>query len=226
MIAQNQKRFGFTTIMISHEIPDVFFISNRILILYDGKIVFQGTYHELDQLEHPMVDEYIKSLRGFEEELKGGPSESFESLLSENSPKSSPTDALTVALFAIDDLSELSEKLGQKRTDTILHSLDEYINTYFADVGISNRMATNEIATVLTCTDTSTAYRLLEGFVQQLEEHGLDGIHTEKAGNDISGKTCDFSVRVGVVAGTPGEEIQITANKARSRQKEIVRFHC
>ena len=25
MIAQNQKRFGFTTIMISHEIPDVFF---------------------------------------------------------------------------------------------------------------------------------------------------------------------------------------------------------
>jgi GGDEF domain-containing protein len=173
-----------------------------------------------------MVDEFIRSLRGFEEELKGGPSESFDALFSEENSKTAPSDALTVALFAIDDLSELSEKLGQSRTDTILHSLDEYINTYFADVGISNKMATNEIATVLTCTDTSTAYRLLEGFAQQLKKHGLDGMHAEQSGNSIPGKSCDFAVRVGVVAATPGEEIQITAEKARSKQKEIVRFRC
>jgi phospholipid/cholesterol/gamma-HCH transport system ATP-binding protein len=69
MIAQNQKKFGFTTIMVSHEIPDVFFISDRILILYDGQIIFQGAYDELDQLKHPMVDEFVKSLEGFQEEL-------------------------------------------------------------------------------------------------------------------------------------------------------------
>ncbi len=41
MIAQYQKKFGFTAIMVSHEIPDVYFISNRVLALYDRKIVFQ-----------------------------------------------------------------------------------------------------------------------------------------------------------------------------------------
>ena len=225
MIAQNQKRFGFTTIMISHEIPDVFFISNRILVLYDGKIIFQGTHHELDQLEHPMVDEFIKSLRGFEEELMEGTSKGFEPLFSENT-ESPPIDAVTVALFGIDNLNALSEKLGQTRTDELLQSLDEYINTYFADVGISNRMATNEIATVLTCTDTRTAYRLLEGFVKQLREQGLHGAQVETGDTVISETSCGFAVRVGVVSGTPGEEIQVTANKARAMQKELVRLHC
>ena len=71
MIAQNQKKFGFTTIMISHEIPDVFFISDRILVLYEGRIIFQGNYSELDQLDHPMVDEFVKRLEGFQDELTG-----------------------------------------------------------------------------------------------------------------------------------------------------------
>ena len=33
MIAQYQRKFGFTAILVSHEIPDVYFISNRILAL-------------------------------------------------------------------------------------------------------------------------------------------------------------------------------------------------
>ena len=40
MIAQYQRKFGFTAILVSHEIPDVYFISNRILALYDRKPSF------------------------------------------------------------------------------------------------------------------------------------------------------------------------------------------
>ena len=57
--------------MISHDIPDVFFISDRILILYEGQAIFQGPYHEIDQLKHTMVDEFVKSLEGFQDELTG-----------------------------------------------------------------------------------------------------------------------------------------------------------
>jgi phospholipid/cholesterol/gamma-HCH transport system ATP-binding protein len=38
MIAQYQRQFGFTAVLISHDVPDVFFISNRILALNQGKI--------------------------------------------------------------------------------------------------------------------------------------------------------------------------------------------
>src|SRR5512136_803735 len=57
MIAQYQKKLGFTAILVSHEIPDVFFISNRVLALYDRKIVFQGTADELENFEHPFKEE-------------------------------------------------------------------------------------------------------------------------------------------------------------------------
>ncbi len=49
MIAQYQRKFDFTAIMVSHEIPDVYFISNRVLALYEKKIVFQGTPEELEE---------------------------------------------------------------------------------------------------------------------------------------------------------------------------------
>jgi phospholipid/cholesterol/gamma-HCH transport system ATP-binding protein len=43
LISDFQKKFGFTGIVVSHEIPDVFFISQRIAMLNDGRIHFQGT---------------------------------------------------------------------------------------------------------------------------------------------------------------------------------------
>ncbi|MCK4426335.1 MAG: ATP-binding cassette domain-containing protein, partial [Deltaproteobacteria bacterium] len=43
MIAHHQKKIRFTAILVSHDIPDVLFISNRVAIIDDGRIPFQGT---------------------------------------------------------------------------------------------------------------------------------------------------------------------------------------
>lgn len=67
MIAGYKKKFGFTAVLISHDIPDVFFISNRILALYNKKIVFQGTPEELEGFDHPFYDEIIHSIESLEE---------------------------------------------------------------------------------------------------------------------------------------------------------------
>jgi phospholipid/cholesterol/gamma-HCH transport system ATP-binding protein len=69
MIAQYQKKFGFTAILVSHEIPDVYFISNRILALYNHTVVFQGTPAELEDFDHPFHDDVIHSLEGLQREL-------------------------------------------------------------------------------------------------------------------------------------------------------------
>ena len=71
MIAQYQRKFGFTAILVSHEIPDVYFISNRILALYDRSIVFQGSPEELENFDHPFKEEVIRSLEGLQKELTG-----------------------------------------------------------------------------------------------------------------------------------------------------------
>ena len=61
MIVNHQRRFGFTGVMVSHEIPDVFYISQRIAMLDEGRIVFQGSCSEIHQSDHPTVRAFLAS---------------------------------------------------------------------------------------------------------------------------------------------------------------------
>ena len=53
MISDYQKRFGFTGVIVSHEIPDVFYISQRVAFIDEGRIVFQGSPRELQRVRRP-----------------------------------------------------------------------------------------------------------------------------------------------------------------------------
>ena len=223
MIVQNQKKFGFTTIMISHDIPDVFFISDRILVLYDGQVIFQGPYHEIDQLEHSMVDEFVKSLEGFEDELTGLYSKkTFTKVYEKALSQKEPGETLTVAVFTLDDLDGVTENLGHTKAQELIQALGAYINKHFGDVGISNRFGRDQVVTILPSTDRDTAEGLLENFAKDLQEGGLVGIQAE-----IQPADCfTFSILAGLAEGKASTEIEITSEKAKSLQKEIARFQC
>jgi phospholipid/cholesterol/gamma-HCH transport system ATP-binding protein len=63
MISEYQQKLGFTAVLISHEIPDVFYFSQRIAMLHEGQIIYAGTPNELQRLSDPVVNEFIQ---GFE----------------------------------------------------------------------------------------------------------------------------------------------------------------
>jgi phospholipid/cholesterol/gamma-HCH transport system ATP-binding protein len=63
MIAEYQQKLGFTAVLISHEIPDVFYFSQRIAMLHEGRIIYCGTPSELQRISDPVVHEFIQ---GFE----------------------------------------------------------------------------------------------------------------------------------------------------------------
>jgi len=58
LIDSSRRRFGFTALMVSHDIPDVFEIADRVALLDEGRIEFSGTPDEARASEHPV-------LRGF-----------------------------------------------------------------------------------------------------------------------------------------------------------------
>ncbi len=60
MIVEYQQTFGFTGVMVSHEIPDVFYISQRIAMLDNGRIVFQGSPEEIQQSTEPVIRQFIR----------------------------------------------------------------------------------------------------------------------------------------------------------------------
>lgn len=59
MIANYQQQFGFTGIVVSHEIPEVFSISQRVAMLDNGNIIFEGTADEIQKSPEPEIQNFI-----------------------------------------------------------------------------------------------------------------------------------------------------------------------
>jgi len=235
-VAEYQKRFGFTALLISHEIPDVYFISNRILALYDRKIVFQGDPEAFESLDHPFRQELISSLESLGEELTGLYSKRhfkvrYQTDLSQRHPDAS----YAAAVFTIDDLDTITKNLGHDVAQQIIRSLGTYINKHFGAVGgFSSRQTINEYATVLPYSDLKESERILVDFTKDFKEHGIKDFEEHEIweldpnveNEDPTGEYVEFSVLAGLAQGKPQIEIESVMEFARFNQKELARFRC
>jgi phospholipid/cholesterol/gamma-HCH transport system ATP-binding protein len=59
LIDESRKAFGFTAVMVSHDIPDVFTIADKVALLDGGKIVFSGTSRQAMESQHPMMRAFM-----------------------------------------------------------------------------------------------------------------------------------------------------------------------
>jgi phospholipid/cholesterol/gamma-HCH transport system ATP-binding protein len=228
MIAAYQKKFGFTAILISHDIPDVFFISNRILALYDGKIIFQGTPEELDGFEHPFQSEVIQSLEGLQEELTGLHSKRhFKVRYQTSLSRKAGDETYAVAVFTMEDLDSIGNNLGHETAQKLIKTLGAYIDEHFGAVGgFSTRHSIDEFVTVLPYSDLSEAERILADFTDSLQEQGLHDIQSIVQGKMPSAECLEFTISAGLAQGKPFVELESVIEFAKFGQKEIARFVC
>lgn len=59
LIRDLHQRIGFTAIMVSHEIPEIFEIATRVALLHGGVIVTVGTPAEIRTAQDPVVRQFI-----------------------------------------------------------------------------------------------------------------------------------------------------------------------
>lgn len=65
LIKKTHEKYGFTGIIISHEIPEIFNVADKVAMLYNGEIVQSGTPEEIKNSEDPVVRQFITgSLEG------------------------------------------------------------------------------------------------------------------------------------------------------------------
>jgi len=225
MIAQYQRQFGFTAVLISHDVPDVFFISNRILALDQGKIIFQGTPEQFQEFDHPFIDEFVHSLEDFQEHLTGIQSKRQFKARSQIGLWRKQ-ESYVVALFTLQDFDQLCEHLGHTRGQEVLNAMGTYLSKHFGAVGgFSARQSKNQFTTFLPFSDLSEAERILEKFALDLQEEGLRTIQAEA---HIPQDICfPFAILAGFAESKAGvEEIDLVFEKADVSQKEIARVYC
>lgn len=65
LIRETHESYGYTAVIVSHEIPEIFDISDSVAMLYRGKIIATDTPEGIRRSEHPVVRQFISgSLEG------------------------------------------------------------------------------------------------------------------------------------------------------------------
>jgi phospholipid/cholesterol/gamma-HCH transport system ATP-binding protein len=59
LVLRNRDRFGATSIIVTHDIPSVHRIADRVAMLSEGKVRFLGTPRELNESEDPHVRNFM-----------------------------------------------------------------------------------------------------------------------------------------------------------------------
>jgi phospholipid/cholesterol/gamma-HCH transport system ATP-binding protein len=227
MISHYRKMFGFTAVLISHDIPDVFFISDRILLLWEGKIAFQGTYEELTRLKHPLIDEFLKSIEGVQDELTGLLSkEMFRSRYALTRGRGRVDTMLTAVLFSA-QFDLLSNVLGHQAAIGVIKKLGEYVNEYFDPVGgFSARHRRGEVLTMLPHISFEEAEQLVDNFGQGLQQKALPEIEALARVKTGAEECFQIFVTAGITEGSSSDDIDQLIEKAEAKQKVIARYQC
>jgi len=227
MITHYRRKFGFTAVIISHDIPDVFFITDRIVILWEGGVGFEGSYEEAVNRKLPLIDEFLRSLEGFEDELTGLLSrKAFRVHYAAMLGGTATVAAVSAALFSI-QLNLLHDALGPQAAMEILRTLGEYTNRRFNPIGgFSARHSRDEILTIFPHTSIDKAQQLVSDFAQELKLKALDSIEsiaTEK----IDTEACfNIYIRAGVAGVSPTDTIDQIIEKARAKQEIVATQRC
>lgn len=59
LIRKLQRELGVTSVVVTHDLASAFRIADRLALLFEGEIVFEGDVDDMRNAEHPYVREFI-----------------------------------------------------------------------------------------------------------------------------------------------------------------------
>jgi phospholipid/cholesterol/gamma-HCH transport system ATP-binding protein len=226
MIAQYQRKFGFTAVLVSHEIPDVFFVSNRILALYQQKIVFQGSPEEFEDFKHPFQDEVTNSLEELHKQLTGRYSKR-QFILQNHSLRTRVHGAgnYTVLVYAIRKPEGTTEKGEGLPPPEPVKEIALGITDYFNNLGgFSTRLNINEFVTIMPSSQLDEVEGMFKDSIEKLlSKKELKGA---VIASPYPGYLKEALIlRMGLAQGSTDSDIEAVIDAARVKQKEILRLY-
>lgn len=159
MISDYQKKFEFTAIVVSHEIPDIFYISQGIAMLEDGQIIHTGTPEEFQQIKDPVVQNFIRGLESRHDDLTGmAPQTQGEKRFTEEMARLQRYHiTFSVIIFTIENFEEINEIAGHVAGQRILQNFATELQNCLRITDTCSRYGLNKIMAVLPNTTVDQA---------------------------------------------------------------------
>jgi len=151
MISDYQKKFGFTGVVVSHEIPDVFYISQRIAMLEAGRILFEGTPEAIQQVSDPKVQQFVQGLESRHDVLTGmAPQPQGEQRFREEMARlQRHQTAFSLIILTLENLDDINEKAGYATGQTLLKNFAKDLRKRLRISDTCSRYGLNKIIAVL-----------------------------------------------------------------------------
>jgi phospholipid/cholesterol/gamma-HCH transport system ATP-binding protein len=215
MIAEYQKRFGFTGVVVSHEIPDIFYISQRVAMLDEGRIFVEGTPEEIQSSEDPVVRGFIHGLAETKVELAGMESrrEGEKHFRQEQARLDRFGLPFSIMLLEFEALEEMVERHGHERTH---HLLTQFVDTVRKNLRVTDtcfRFSADRIVLILAGAKRDEAERFFADLADELKDAGIADSMKEK-------ERC-LSVSAGITEVESGASLESSVVEAGAKQNRF-----
>jgi len=150
MISDYQRRLGFTGVVISHDIPDIFYISQRVAMLDEGKIRFEGTPEEIRHVHDEIVQQFIQGLETPHDALTGmaTQAQSERKFQEEMARLQSQKITFSVIALTVQNFDEVNEKLGHVAGQKVVKNLASQVQQRLEITDTCSRYGMNKIMVV------------------------------------------------------------------------------
>jgi phospholipid/cholesterol/gamma-HCH transport system ATP-binding protein len=216
MISDYQKRFGFTGVVVSHEIPDIFFISQRVAMIDGGKILFEGTPEEIQHATDPVIRSFIQGLESPHDGLTGIASQiqgqnRFREEMLRLQRHQIPFSIVVLKIENIEGIDRIS---GHMAGQTILQRFANHVkqNIYITDTCF--RYGMNMIIVVLPDTNAVQAKMFCDKLARQVEQMQLFDKDIDRGG-------VRFQVRAGIAQAQPDSRLELLLSQAESQSFDL-----
>lgn len=218
MISGYQKKYGFTAVLVSHEIPDVFYISQRIAMLDQGRIIFQGTAAEIRSVGSPEIRNFIQGIENPKDALTGMETRTtverrFEQ---EMARMVSHNIEFSLVLFTFENLAEIHRHIGFLAGQTVLMNFAGFLRQQMGIGDTSSRLGLNRILVLLANTDRNRAKLFCERIAQEIHGENLLNIQPYPG-------FC-LSIQAGFAQATPDKSMEQLIQLAESEMNTLLEF--
>lgn len=218
MISDYQKKFGFTGVVVSHEIPDIFNISQRIAMLNDGRILFEGSPAEIQQSSDPDIRNFIYGVEDRKGYHDGKSHQPYveQRFLQEMVRLQNHHIAFSLALFTFENFDKISEHAEHIAGQTAIENLAQNIRRRIAITDSCSRFGLNKIVLLLSNAGRDLVHAFCDSLARELQGKDLIDIKPNP-------EFC-FSISVGFAQATQGSSLEKLLEAAESGSTPFYQF--
>lgn len=221
MITENQKQFGFTSILVSHDVPDVFYISNRVAVLEEGSILFQGSSRELEGFEHQVVHDFLNSSQQLKNQILGLKTKRELERYVQEAAQKGPGQEFCVLLLGIENLERVEEQAGHFLAQEIVAAVSRSLRGRLQGPwDVLGRYSQDRLLGLLFDKDIQDADDLGREVLQELQQESF------MQSKEHSKNCVDFSISFAVIPGNWQSSLKELAKQAGQQEQQRISLVC